>query len=55
MFNVVNETPLVALYRTEYHNDYQRMIKNGIYPCDDSIRVILGYPVVRRKKFLGIF
>lgn len=49
------ETPLVTMYRTEFYSDYQRMLKNGIHPTDDCIRVMLGYPKVPRKKFLGIF
>jgi hypothetical protein len=55
MTSMFAETPLITLYRTEYNNDYRRMIQNGIYPTDDCIRMILGYPKEPRKKFLGIF
>jgi hypothetical protein len=55
MLSMFTETPLVTMYRTEYYSDYRRMIINGIYPTEESIRVMLGYPEVPRKKFLGIF
>jgi len=55
MLTLFTESSLVTMYRTEYYSDYQRMLKNGMYPTDESIRIMLGYPVVKRKKFLGIF
>jgi len=49
------ESPLVRMYRTEYNSDYERMRKNGLKLTEDNVKLILGYPVEPRKKFLGIF
>jgi hypothetical protein len=55
MLNIFTETPLVAMYKTEFYSDYQIMLKNGIHPTDDCIRVMLGHSKVARKKVFGIF
>ena len=52
---MLNDSPLVTLYKTEYYNDYYTMIKNGLPVTDYTVRLILGFPEVTRKKFLGIF
>ena len=59
MFSVVSkpqETSLVRLYRVEFAKDYKIAVDNRLDINDVTIRSILGYKEVpKRKKIFGIF
>jgi hypothetical protein len=56
MFDIFKESPLVALYRIEYHSDYIRMKKQGYNLTERDVKCILGYPdEPTEKKFFGLF
>lgn len=55
LFSRNDETPLVRMFRTEYSADYKRMKKTGYEITDENVRLILGFPAEKKKKFLGLF